>query len=753
MTHASLFTGIGGFDFAAEMMGWTNLFQCEWDPFCNEVLSYRFPHTAKYKDIHEFRGEKWRGSVDVLSGGFPCFVAGTMVKTGCGYRPIESLSPMDMVLTHRGRYMPITHVMRKDSAPTISIKAQGIHAPIRTTREHPFLVRKSRVAPPRWTDARDMKKGDFIGYRCTDGFLQIGTPEFWYVVGRYLGDGWIQDQMRTSRIPKGKRGSRINSRNWKVIICTSKDDESSLLSRIIAAGFNPTVSRDRTTVKFIICSKALVLFLSSFGKYAHGKSLPGFCSLLTHDRQEQLFMGWADADGYIDRDGSIRVTTVSDGLAISMAEIARNVYRRAVNISRKTVHRECHIEGRLVNERPQFCVTVSTGKFSFYADGHVWCLVKQIIDDDIPHEVFNIAVHEDETYTVGGITVHNCQPYSNAGKRLGKADERHLWPQMLRAIREVRPRYVVGENVAGLLTWNGGVVIEEVLSDLEAEGYRTLPPLVIPAAGKGAPHRRDRVWIIAHADDGHAQRGPREGSRVRQSEDLQRADDNARGPSQNGFASDARSGRQRGPSERQDELAGGTEVERAGGTRTFTNPNGAGRTHGDGRTNAPTQGSLWGNETVNVPQQLPVTRNATDADLGKGIERRDAGQERGWQEQAEQAGMGARGGDAPDASGKQSERRGKPRDVAQESGSVEGEARKREWGWHSAFHRRAGCDWSDWPTQSPLCDGDDGVPSGLVRYTPAEAEALRKQALHAGGNAILPQIALEIFKAIEACEQ
>lgn len=73
-----------------------------------------------------------------------------------------------------------------------------------------------------------------------------------------------------------------------------------------------------------------------------------------------------------------------------------------------------------------------------------------------------------------------CQPYSQAGKRLGKEDERHLWPEMLRAIREIQPRWVVGENVRGLITWNGGMVFDEVQADLEAEGYEVLP-FLLPA--------------------------------------------------------------------------------------------------------------------------------------------------------------------------------------------------------------------------------------------------------------------------------
>ena len=90
-----------------------------------------------------------------------------------------------------------------------------------------------------------------------------------------------------------------------------------------------------------------------------------------------------------------------------------------------------------------------------------------------------------------------CQPYSSAGKRKGKEDERHLWPEMLRAIREVSPRFVVGENVRGLTNWNGGMVFDEVCAELESYGYQ-VAPVIIPACAVNAPHKRERIWFVAY---------------------------------------------------------------------------------------------------------------------------------------------------------------------------------------------------------------------------------------------------------------
>ena len=94
-----------------------------------------------------------------------------------------------------------------------------------------------------------------------------------------------------------------------------------------------------------------------------------------------------------------------------------------------------------------------------------------------------------------------CQPFSHAGKRKGQADDRYLWPEMLRVIREVKPTYVVGENVAGLVSMDNGKTLDGILSDLANEGYTT-EQFIIPACGVGAWHRRDRIWIIAYSVNG-----------------------------------------------------------------------------------------------------------------------------------------------------------------------------------------------------------------------------------------------------------
>jgi len=279
-------------------------------------------------------------------------------------------------------------------------------------------------------------------------------------------------------------------------------------------------------------------------------------------------------------------------------------------------------------------------------------------------ESFNDITKSDFTKYYGKIDILTggfpCQPYSSAGKRKGKDDERHLWPQMLRAIREISPRFVVGENVRGLTNWNGGMVFEEVCAELEAIGYK-VAPIIIPACGVGAPHRRERVWFVAYSYGADTRNNSRANNR--QAKEIRRENQ--------GYVS-----------------------------REFC---------GDGDvTNAERGGGLQRSENIQSKQS-------------NGIEPFSDG--RKW--------------DATNSNGIGS---------IQRNSNIVGELSERN-GFKTLYQST---NWQNFPTQSPVCGGDDGLPSGLDGITFSK---WRSESIKGYGNAIVPQVAYEIFKAIVETEK
>jgi len=270
----------------------------------------------------------------------------------------------------------------------------------------------------------------------------------------------------------------------------------------------------------------------------------------------------------------------------------------------------------------------------------------------------------DDIVLTGGFP---CQPYSLAGKRLGKEDERHLWPEMLRVIREIKPDWIVGENVFGLVNWSDGLVFDEVQTDLEAAGYE-VQAFVLPACAADAPHRRDRVWIVAHRDNNGCN-GSKNGQSMGEGNDSNETWQNkAVKPS-------------------------GCSIQSADVT-TNTNRDGQQRSNGKNEVNASEGGQYAQRDTIN----------------------------------------GAGYGVTTYADSKRHEERN--------TSTVTSEPERQ----HSKTNfERGQRNWQDFPTQSPVCSRNDGIPAGLDGITFSK---WRNESIKAAGNAIVPQIAYRIFDTI-----
>ncbi len=507
MKLASFFCGAGGVDAGFRSAGYELAFANDYYAEAAASFERNLGHKPVLRDIREVPASEVP-AVDVLTGGFPCFVAGTLVQTERGLIPIELVNIGDIVTTHLGERRAVTDVMAKENAPLVIVEAMGAPT-VAVTPEHPYWCRVRRIrhthtaairefSEPRWVDAKDLTRDHFLCQpidECGQDSRWL-TLELAYVLGRWLGDGWVVDHKRISKIAQGQRGSRINSRVWKMIICASRAEAGELLAKIEAAGLRATPANEGPIVKFHVCSKLMVERLMEFGRYAHGKLLPEWIHSVPTEIKRAIWNGWIDADGCESGD-SIVAHTVSEQLAFGMARIARSVFGRAVSHQVIRKAKTAVICGRTVEQRDQHKIVLPASNRTAFVDaGACWVPVRSVTPGGSA-DVFNLEVEDHNSYVAGGFAVHNCVTFSTAGKRMGVEDTLNgkLYLELCRLIAEVRPRYFVAENVKGMLSANGGAAVKLVLAAFLRLGYRCSYELV-NMAEHGVPQTRMRVIFV-----------------------------------------------------------------------------------------------------------------------------------------------------------------------------------------------------------------------------------------------------------------
>ena len=365
-----------------------------------------------------------------------------------------------------------------------------------------------------------------------------------------------------------------------------------------------------------------------------------------------------------------------------------------------------------------------------------------------------------------------CQPFSYAGQRRGATDDRYLWPYMFRCIDQVRPDWVVAENVAGILTMveqgevsevaSQGTLFDEgdglrgyrlretftlqrICDDLESHGY-AVQPVLIPACGVGAPHKRDRVFIV----------GRRKDTADTDNDGLQY--DAGRGEQAAMFGTQGKGG-QDGLSEQVQRIAatGTGEPTADAEVRPHARPacSGAGtpRPGGEaerGGSDANQQPSERRTASERHHGLSSVPRHAADTDGDRGREV-DEHMEPQLADGAEPFGNGGQR-HAADTDNTRLEGRDKPRsEEAREWLHLRGHlaGHSDEGGEEREYH--CGDRWANFPSVSPVHRGNDGIPFPVDCLT-IPFSKWRTEALKAYGNAIVPQVMYEIFRAIEAVE-
>ena len=521
MTLGSLFAGIGGFDLGFERAGFKTLWQCEIDKAAQGVLRRHFPDAKLHSDVREVGAHNLE-PVDVLTFGSPCFPAGVLVLTRRGLIPIEGVVVGDEVVSHLGRWQPVVRVGSK-IAPTLRLKGQG-HPGLITTEEHPFWastvgrkwnndLRQCRreFGPLEWMPAKDMQGRmwsslmEFPASAVPPMLLDKWetscpaiTPELMWVVGSWVGDGWVRD---------AKREGRENSHWGNVFIADGKGAPSEeVRKRLQVANLTFWESDERTTTRFVVSSAPFARWLTThFGRYAEGKTIPAWLLGAPLEMREAFLQGYLFADGSKLKGKGYRMTSVSKRLTFGIAMLIRCTRpSESVSVYWTAAHEGRQIEGRPIKERESWQAHAHLeARSSLVIDGYRMGLVRECAPTGVEERVYNIEVEGDHSYTADGIIVHNCQDLSVAGKRAGLAGNRSgLFHEAARIIRELReqhgkPDFAIWENVPGAFSSNGGRDFAAVVQTMVDLGARDVCWRVLDSRYFGVAQRRRRVFLVA----------------------------------------------------------------------------------------------------------------------------------------------------------------------------------------------------------------------------------------------------------------
>jgi DNA (cytosine-5)-methyltransferase 1 len=484
--------------------------------YCQDIFSVEPNHVTMGRPV----GLLW-ASPD-------CFPAGTMILTQKGFAPIESLCVDDLVLTHKGHWRRVTCTM-KTVKDTLIVRGQG-HYGLEVSAEHPFLSRAAKNAwrnnttvkewsTPSWVKADELKKGSYWATPVSADPLATPPVEgrslpfsegFWWLVGRYLADGW-------SRIREGT-GSEL-------VICCGKAKADVTRERL---NFCPPAGgracdnelrwgerETRTEIQFTASHKGMVQWLRDhFGHLAQNKRLPGWALGLDENSRRAILDGYFAGDGW-ESGNIVEVGSVSKALILGMRLLAESLGRRATLYFQ--AGRPTTIEGRAVTNvrdaykvrwRKQLLRQQTTAD-----DKHSWSAIRDVAPGRQGVDVYNLSVEEDESYIAEGVVVHNCTHFSKAkgGAPKRNAKIRDLAWAVVKWAREARPRVIILENVEEFVTWGPlsergeivkgreGETFRQWLRQLRRLGYR-VRHRELRACDYGAPTIRKRFFLIARRD-------------------------------------------------------------------------------------------------------------------------------------------------------------------------------------------------------------------------------------------------------------
>ena len=535
-----VFTAFSGYDsqcmaldrlgIGYELVGWSEI-----DKYAIKAHNAVYPQYSdrNYGDISKIDWDRVP-DFDLFTMSSPCFVEGTLVLTKNGYKPIEDITLSDEVLTHTNTFHKVIKPMRRRYESVVYNLSSPIFNDLTCTEEHPLYVRRmwrkgheSRRTfdEPQWLSPKQMMadlvsgckpatRRYYIGYAINkesrlpqwDGSIDnrwghhnevnhlsplFTNPSFWYIMGRYVGDGW-------------KRDSEYGK---SIIICCGGRNEGRLIEAFSEVGWHFRAVEERTVRKYIICMNELFAFVERYGYYAYGKHIDGETLNLPKDLLKGFIEGVIDSDGCF-INGVYKITSVSKELVYGLGQCVAKVYNRPFSIYKTLRPEKTMIGDRLVNQRDSWNINWKIGSDkqdkAFYEDGYIWAPINKIEWANKRCEVYNMEVDSDNSYTANGAIAHNCQDFSSAGLQKGGAEgsgtrSSLLW-ECRRAILAKKPKYILFENVKALVSQKFLPYFLKWQNELASYGYTNFAK-VLNARDFGIPQNRERIFMVSILDE------------------------------------------------------------------------------------------------------------------------------------------------------------------------------------------------------------------------------------------------------------
>jgi DNA (cytosine-5)-methyltransferase 1 len=520
-----LFCGTGGFHQALSSLGGECVYASDIDADCRKTYYKNYGimpdgdiTKVDAKDIPQF---------DVLCGGFPCLTADSLVCTNKGYKKIVDVEPNDTVLSHDGKYHKIEALIYQGVKTIYNIKTSGM-VNVSATNNHKFYVRKKIIkgskrtfTVPEWKTVEEImmdKDGiymfgspinkieeipDWNGINVWENQikqkilknLDMTDPLLWYILGRFIGDGWVRKNFK-----KGDKRAKYSG----IIICCNKN-ETEELKKIIGDKYHYTISQERTVDKFHFTNTELGYFASQFGQGASEKVIPAFVQNLPKKLLKEFIKGYEDSDGYVKYNIHC-IASINVKLLYGIAHCIEKVYNVPCKI-RKT-HKSCkgYIEGRLCNINEGYTLEYrlySKRSKHFIDDNIIWYPISSIIESG-ENDVYDIQVENTHTFVVNHSITHNCQAFSIAGNKLGFNDKTKgtLFFDICRILEYHKPKYALLENVRNIASHDNGKTWETIYTTLDELGYNVFKkPSIFSPHFIGIPQNRERVFIMCVRKD------------------------------------------------------------------------------------------------------------------------------------------------------------------------------------------------------------------------------------------------------------